>query len=219
MIRSLRLLVGLLIASLWAGIVAAQPFPALYDVTGVAADDVLFIRDAPGTGGEIIDRFRPEETGIEVVFADQTGRWGRVRVGETMGWASLRFLERQPGQDWGTVPIQLNCTGAEPFWGMFIEDIGEPGLTASLSIMGGLDAAVSLGRLKHAPNDLRQMGAFGTIQATSGMGEETGLAGMAISIARQQCSDGMSDIDFGFSALLLIRSTSTQAMAGCCSLR
>ncbi|MEM9348617.1 MAG: hypothetical protein AAGA47_00015 [Pseudomonadota bacterium] len=195
------------------GIVAqAEPFPALYDVRGVADDDVLFIREAPSSAGAIIDRFRPEETGIEVVRAQ--GNWARVRVGESMGWASLRFLVRQQGQGLSEVPPELFCGGTEPFWTLDIErDKGGayPGEFLYPGVFEG-PQRVHLEALRPAPNDLRQLGGFG-VRGPSG-------DPFTLGIKRQLCSDGMSDIEYGFTALVIARfGEAMQALGGCCSLR
>ncbi|MGR3466510.1 MAG: SH3 domain-containing protein, partial [Shimia sp.] len=87
----------LLVLLFWPAMVTGQQLPALFDVTGVRADDVLNIRTEPTARAPIIGSFAPDETAIEVLERSPSGTWGRVRYGEQMGWSSLRFLERRPG--------------------------------------------------------------------------------------------------------------------------
>jgi len=208
------------VAAVWLALASAtapqaEPFPALYDVTGVAPGDVLNIRDAPGTQGQIFDRFRPEETGIEVVRADVSERWARVRMGEIMGWASLAFLERQPaGQGFSDPPQALSCGGTEPFWSLSIA-AGKGGRYGGEFINFAtmeVPEEVSMEAPQAAPNDLRQLGSFGRRVSEA--------APLTLGLSRQLCSDGMSDVEFGFSALVIATAESgTQVLGGCCSLR
>jgi hypothetical protein len=69
---------------------------ANWDVTGVATDDVLNVRDAPGTEGAIIatlahDQAELESTGRIADVGDQL--WREVVVpGDGVGWVSARYL-------------------------------------------------------------------------------------------------------------------------------
>ena len=110
MIRPLAVLV------LAAGAAGAQEgLPALHSVTGVAAGDVLNVRDAPRASAGRVGALAPGAAGVEVT-AIREG-WGRVNVGERSGWASLAFLEAEPG---GSLPEigAFSCFGTEPFWSL-----------------------------------------------------------------------------------------------------
>ncbi len=62
---------------LWLpGLALAQSFPALYDVTGVASDDVLNVRAAPNANAQVIAALGPKATQVEVVRTDTSGHWG-----------------------------------------------------------------------------------------------------------------------------------------------
>ena len=91
---------ALLLLFLLAGPAAAtqDQWPALFDVSGVAPDDVLNIRAAPSASAEIIGTLAPDAAGVEVVRPDSRHGWGLVNTGEGSGWASLAFLVRRPGQ-------------------------------------------------------------------------------------------------------------------------
>ena len=75
----IRILLTLLFLALPA---QAQDFPALYAVTGVAADDVLNIRSRPDAGAPIIGALAPDSTGVEVL--GRSGNWALVSAGEGM---------------------------------------------------------------------------------------------------------------------------------------
>lgn len=195
--------------------VSAQDiYPALHDVTGVAADDVLNVRAAPSAGSQIIDAFAPFETDIEVVALSDDGRWGRVNAGEQADWASIRFLARQPGQtaaDWaaGLAPVTLHCFGTEPFWGLALR----PGGAFEFTDPFQGDGAPMAGRfVPLAPSaSSGKRGFFATMS-----GHPTWFSGV---IGFEICSDGMSDQDYGL-ALDLARGDPTGGRldAGCCRL-
>jgi hypothetical protein len=96
MVRILSLILALLVAMP----AAAQDLPALFRVTGVAANDVLNIRAEPSARAAIIGSFRPDAGGIEVVALSADGRWGLVNSGEQAGWSSMRYLMHQGGPGW-----------------------------------------------------------------------------------------------------------------------
>ncbi|MGR3490987.1 MAG: hypothetical protein ACU0DW_02925 [Shimia sp.] len=197
--RRLLILIALLLWPAWA---AAQDLPALFDVTGVAKDDVLNIRAEPKAGAPLLGAFTPDATGIEVVTLSPSGTWGMVRVGEQMGWTSLRYLARQPNQ--AAIPGALRCGGTEPFWSLLIAG----GSAEYTSLAGDADTLTGL-HLTRASNTTRVYGGF-----AEGKG---GLA--SIVVERRLCGDGMSDVTFGFT-IALSRNTpgAPQILSGCCSL-
>lgn len=188
--------------------VAAQvhDYPALYRVTEVAATDVLNVRAGPGSTHQIIGSFAPNQTHIEVVGTTEDRRWGRVIIGETSGWSSMRYLTRM-GPDWNAgLPTPLYCGGTEPFWS-FDRLIG-----------GGNFNSPNL----NAPEPFAELWS-GTPSArgpqTFGMVLDSGHSTMTAFIRRGICSDGMSDRDYGMIAYFL-RTTpqGTEMLEGCCSL-
>ena len=212
MIRLLALLAVLLPVG-----ALADPYPALHDVTGVAANDVLNIRTQPSARSQIIGGFGPFETGVEVIARSDDGKWGRVNTGERAGWTAMRFLARQPGQtdaDWAYAPDRLaprglECFGTEPFWSLAIQ----PGGTLDYSALdhgdgiaepGGFEAIAS-----SAATGKRAFSGWLDVETVS----FTGIVGIEI------CSDGMSDRLYGFEIDLLVSgSEGTQLTTGCCRL-
>ena len=186
-----------------AAAAAAQDLPALYRVTGVAADDVLNIRAAPSASAAIRGSFAPDGTGIEVTARDETGRWGRVNAGESAGWVSMRYLQlMEPGPD-VLLSRRLHCFGTEPFWSLDIEQ----GRRSAFRTPGAAEQQYpGTGRLVPARG---RPGRFAI-----------GLAdGAAAVIRREECNDGMSDQAYGLGIGLLMAEEGLTLYSGCCSLQ
>ncbi len=196
-----------LIFLVFGGAAAAQvhDYPALYNVTGVAASDVLNVRSGPGTSHDIIGSLAPNARGIEVIGVNQDQRWGRVSMGEFSGWASMRFLTRT-GPDWNAgLPAPLYCHGTEPFW------------SYERLIGGGNWSDFDVQNQPHAELFVDHpvgRGPYGfALDLDSGTSNMTGF------IRRGVCSDGMSDRDFGLTAQFVRRTGGqTYMVDGCCSL-
>ena len=188
-----------------ASLVAEPPFPARYDVVGVAADDVLNARRGPGTAYPVTDTLAPDATGIEVLAIDDG--WARIGRGEATLFASAHFLERQPGQD--GVPMLSNlpvtCVGTEPFWSVRFEDEGY----LTFDPLGGEVVDIDLNNFATSANDLR-----------SSSFEGSGDAGPVLGVLRRtQCFDGMSDREFGIAIEFFPQVTGgLQHLTGCCRL-
>lgn len=132
----------ILIASLFAQPVFAQPelpLPLLYTVTGVAQNDTLNLRESPDASAPDMGDLRPEDT-VEILRLSADGKWGRVESYDAVGWVSMRFMALTPnttadgtGLPYG-LPLQISCSGAEPFWDISITSgneitIGSDGTT------------------------------------------------------------------------------------------
>ena len=183
----------------------AMAAPEYYRVTGVAADDTLNVRAAPDGSSEDIGDLLPDTTGLEVLDRDDSGKWGRITWYEGNGWISMRFLEKDDiariGQT--TLPAGLLCGGTEPFWSIrFAETTATfSDITSNHSVLPLGDTLVAGGRpafpaaLRHRSDEAA-----------------------ALSILRPQaCSDGMSDRDYGYSVVLLIRTLQGEGFyEGCC---
>ncbi len=179
----------------------ASDLPALYSVTGVASDDVLNVRAGPSASEPIIGALAHTQTGVEVTAI--SGNWGRVNLGEGVGWASMSFLVAEPAGRLPEVP-SLICFGTEPFWSM---DITQSEI-AALSGPGSTVIPFLAGRILPA----------------SGMVDRYGLnAGgpdghAALAIRARTCSDGMSDRLFGLEVDVIVGGAQSQVLSGCCSL-
>ncbi|AAV93372.1 SH3 domain-containing protein [Ruegeria pomeroyi] len=191
----MRWLVALLLVL--AAPLAADPVPALFDVTGVAADDVLNVREDPSAGSEVIGTLAPDAVGVEVVDLTFGGDWGRVNVNETSGWVSMRYMQQQPESDGVWMTPRFTCSGTEPFWSLTVEQ----GVGARFQIMGEAEQALPAGLLRPG----------------AGLIDRFALPlGHNLAILRQmQCHDGMSDRAYGLDVGLMLNGS---LYAGCCTL-
>lgn len=182
----------------------AQTLPQLYDVTGVAADDVLNIRDAPTASGAIIGALAPDARGIEVVTQNAAGTWGQVNAGQRAGWVSLRYMSaRGVVIDAYNLPVGLSCSGTEPFWSL--DAVGGM-LRYRTPDMAPREFPVWIAQDSGIGSDLRRMVRFGGV----------GGSGVAF-VYPVACNDGMSDRAFGL-AISLMTGPSSPMRSGCCSL-
>ena len=190
--------VALLVLLAGPALATQDAWPALFDVTGVAADDVLNIRAEPNAGAAILDTFAPDRTNIEVIRPNETEDWGMVNTGEGTGWVSLAFLDRQPGQWTYSFPAISACYGNEPFWSIRVTP--EVTLSTPEEELSGTETA----RLSPLNNLTR----FGLVADFAGQP----FQGV---IQRQECSDGMSDRSFGIEINAFY---DDQMWSGCCTL-
>lgn len=179
----------------------AEEFPALYAVTGVAADDVLNIRARPDARSPIIGSLAPDATGVEVIAT--RGNWALVNSEEGSGYASMRFLAREPGPAWNALQSPLTCLGTEPFWSLEIDP--QRGITRFLTPDDQAPASQPITDLWPAKPWARS--------AAVGLAD-----GMAV-LTGAECSDGMSDRSYGI-AVDIFRTgpAGGDRLSGCCLL-
>jgi uncharacterized membrane protein len=201
------LLLGLcLLAASPAAATSEYVLPTLFDVTGVAADDVLNIRAAPSTGAAIIGSLSPQARDIEVVGYDETGRWAQVNAGGRSGWVAFRYLNYQVDV-WnpGTLPPTLHCLGNEPFW-----SFAPSGERLAFSTPERPETVMNIaqvltsGRFRDPRRSISAQGDFLRVTAV---------------IVPMQCSDGMSDRAYGLDVTVILEQHgTTQMLTGCCSI-
>lgn len=196
----IRALIFLLLTAFPAA-ATVDGWPALHDVMGVAEDDVLNIRAAPDAGAEIVGTLAHDAAGIEVIRPNDDHTWGYVSTGEGMGWASLNYLARGPGQWHGQYPAFASCSGTEPFWSLVREDE-----TVTFS---GLDLPGVAAEIDFRESSLSHRG-----RHSFRAGEMVGV------LSNEMCTDGMSDREYGWELNLLILSGEeyNRHFVGCCSL-
>lgn len=197
MIRILALLALLIPISAWA-----DSFPARFQVTGVAADDILNIRAAPIASAEIRGKLRPFAINVEVLHLSHDGKWGMVSTGESNGWVSMRYLEPRPSADPHAIPRPFTCSGTEPFWTLAMTPRGaefsEPD-TPREDLNEGFEGVADAGYF-----------------ANFDQGPYISYVLMA---ERAMCGDGMSDREFGFSARLFVETPDgNRFLRGCCTM-
>lgn len=194
-----------LLCLLCPGLTWAQALPAFYDVSGVAADDVLNVRAAPGVGNSIVSTLGADARRVEVVALNADGDWGQINVGEATGWISMAFLTRQQNQPDDELPRPLACFGTEPFWSL---DIGT-GPSAELSRPDETPVEVTMLEPVTASNRTDRYAIFG----------QGGDRVYTFIFHRNACSDGMSDRAYGISVdLFLTEEAGVNYVTGCCNL-
>lgn len=182
--------------------------PGYYRVTGVASDDTLNVRLAPDGDSEDIGDLAHDATGIEVFDRDESGNWGRIVWEEGNGWISMRFLEADDtivkvGDS--TLPSGLLCSGAEPFWSIRFSET-----TASFSDPNYTPSTLPLGDT---------LTAGGRPSFPAALRHRSDEAAALTIVRPQVCSDGMSDRDYPYAAVLLIRTLQGEGFyEGCCRL-
>ncbi|MCR8548752.1 peptide-binding protein [Salipiger sp. P9] len=183
---------------------AAQDLPALFDVTGVAANDVLNVRAAPDAAAPVVGALAHNAQFVEVTAVNAAGTWGRVNLGEGAGWASLSFLAMQAGS---VLPDaqEVTCFGTEPFWSYSVTADGE----ATWSAIDDEVVTMRAGPIRRA--DAR----FEPFVSVAGGPDQQGVLVMH---KDPQCSDGMSDNLYGLSATVVLTGKLSRAVSGCCSL-
>jgi uncharacterized membrane protein len=174
-------------------------YPALYDVTGVAAGDVLNIRAEGRADAAAVGSLAPDARGVEVVR--ESGGWGLVSSGEGSGWVSMRYLVPQDGPPWYALQSPVRCIGTEPFWSLGLA--GETGAAVYSTPEGG-DSFITV--------SARWPGSAATQSAAVALPE-----GFAV-ITGGECSDGMSDRAFGLRAELFLTGDAPQRQSGCCTI-
>jgi uncharacterized membrane protein len=178
---------------------AAQELPAIFNVTGVAASDVLNIRAEATATSEIVGSFAPDAKGIEVVAIE--GSWAIVNHAEGTGYVSSSFLAHDGQANWSGLGTPLYCSGTEPFWSFTIDPAG--GKT-TFDLFDGEAVTAPIKQVWPATerSDL--------VALTNG-------ATMAV-MRPQLCSDGMSDRSYGIAFNLIYTDDAGGSISGCCSL-
>lgn len=186
-------------------------WPALFDVSSVAATDVLNIRAAPSPGASIVGALDPRATGIEVIRPNDRHGWGLVNAGDRAGWVSLSFLRRQPGQWLGAHPRIRRCVGTEPFWNMSLsEDDGISWQAPDTEMLRGRVTS------RWASESRRDRHAL-SVSFDPAEGALPSSALLFVEAAT--CRDGMSDREYGLSVNVLLGNfAGARMVSGCCSL-
>ena len=88
-----------------------------YAVSNVAPDDVLNVREEPRGSSPKLGSLAFNKDIVEIVSTNSAGSWGMVRMGEHMGWTSMRYLRPTRVTTFGgtIIPIGLRCFLEEPF--------------------------------------------------------------------------------------------------------
>lgn len=198
---------ALCIVFLLAATASAEGFPAHFGVIGVELDDRLNVRSEPNARSEIVDTYHPHQLNIEVMRASPDGKWGFVGTGESNGWVSLRFLERQNHLAAGEFPRPFHCSGTEPFWNLDFDIRG----TSYSDLATGQNHQLETQKV-----ELSHVGA--SISGGTAVLIQSATITRRLDFALLACSDGMSDREFAWSARLMTETQAGQSFeTGCCS--
>jgi uncharacterized membrane protein len=190
-------LIALVLLVLPAQATQEYTLPTLFDVTGVARNDVLNVRAQPRAGAAIIGTLPRDAKRVEVVAHDSTGRWGRVNLAGQSGWVSMRFLAyRTDVWNDGALPRTLRCFGTEPFWSFVPARKG-----IVFSTPDRPENAIAARILSR-----------GVFREPRRVVTGSGLTAVIVPLA---CSDGMSDMVFGLDVTVV---RDGAMLTGCCSL-
>lgn len=177
--------------------------PELSVVSGVAAGDTLNVRAKPTARSEDIGDLFPGQE-VEILSLTDDRKWARIIAGEGNGWVAARFLKTIPWPEGASgLPANLSCSGTEPFWSL---DTGEEAMMVFNDPMQDQKTPLRITWSSQSRNE--GPGAYGfEAEEASGV------------LRRAQCSDGMSDRDYGWSLdLILNRAGGPELYSGCCSL-
>lgn len=189
-----------LAAGLWSGPgLAAQEY---YAVTRVDPADLLNVRAGPEASAPVIGSMEPGAAPVEIVRIENG--WGLFPAGEMSGWVSMDYLSPidQPMIGATAVPEGMTCLGTEPFWALTMNS-------------GGV-------MVSHMNWDHDRAFEINLDQSSADAGRVSTLSlddGSAV-ITPQQCTDGMSDAEFGWSGDFVLGGGPIPAvLRGCCALQ
>jgi uncharacterized membrane protein len=174
-----------------------------YAVTGVAAGDVLNIRQDPSVAATIIGSYAPNATDILVSGVTSSidgSEWVEVidaARGKT-GFVRAKFLAPSNAAQEPETDYPIACIGTEPFWGIRIS-----GEKATINDVDGESTATAGQWMLTGPNSR----SFFVPLAPKGS--------VSVVDAGAQCSDGMSDNLYPWHGILI--TPSGYAFAGCCA--
>lgn len=182
--------------------------PALFNVTGVASNDTLNIRQNPSSNSADIGDLAFNEQRVEVIEVDDTGKWGLIRMREGRGWVSMRYMQQLPRDYVAGHVIEkgMLCIGVEPFWSVaFLPN-------------GLVEFSDSYPAIEHLPfiwSGIAVNRVVWPIGFTASDGQQS-LNGV---LNNTSCSDGMSDNPYGIQIDLIVnRNGSSRMLSGCCAL-
>lgn len=198
---------GLVLAGVaWAeDEVRAVPEPHL--VLGLPPGDHLNVRAEPDGSSEDLGDLGEGDGPFDVLERDPSGNWARIHFGERDAWIAARYLSpatREMLPD-TAIPIGLRCGGTEPFWDAKV--IAEDHL--ALNVLG----AISEGRFTVQQGvTTANYPAFPAVLKAEGEGLSAFLL-----VRPNRCSDGMSDLTYGWEGDLMLNIPDRLVlMSGCC---
>ncbi len=191
------------------GAMQAQAADNLFQVTGVAQNDVLNIRAEPNPTAEKIGSLPYNAISVKAVGeirATGSSQWRQIQVDDQTGWVNINFLTPQKPpltEDPVFFSEPLNCSGTEPFWAFQVN-----------GKQGELDT-LSDGGTRILFDTIRTAEARPTVWILRGRQQSTDASTVAMLEKTNICSDGMSDLTYRYSLRLDV--ADGPFYAGCCN--
>jgi len=171
----------------------------LYAVKDVASNDSLIVRSSADAGSQDIGDIAYDGQ-VRVIGFNDDGKWAEIPWAAHTGWVSMRFLRLVQAEP-KAILVALQCGGTEPFWSA---DVSQDAVL--FQMMAGPQTT--------APVDWAVPAAGRPADYITGFG-----AGSFTGVLRKEiCSDGMSDIEYPWSIVLINRTGSgPYVVEGCCN--
>jgi len=195
--RKLFIAIGITLAA--GAACGEENLPMKLSVWDVPSNDTLAIRSGPNADETKIGEIPANGHDIVAGQPIENMNWLRVTYGSRTGFVSTRFLAYGDGMNPYALPVRLQCSGTEPFWGIEIgyrrADMDFAYDETKASIVIG-DPVTAMGQ----PN----------LHMLPGMGKD---AVSFLLIEAEECSDGMSEKQYPYS---LRARVGGGLLSGCC---
>lgn len=172
-----------------------------YSVTGVRENDTLALRaSATSSATKVADIPSDATDLVPTGKVSASGEWAEIRYDGRRGWVSARYLAYGEAGS-VQIPVRLQCTGTEPFWGISLR----PGsMQADLNFLDRkYTRPISNASAAMNHNDIW------IVKSPAGRTQ------LSLIVRKESCSDGMSDREYPFSAIALV--PGADIIAGCCA--
>lgn len=161
-------------------------------VTNLTAGDHLNVRADSSAGSEDLGDLKQGAL-VEVIAVSSDGKWGKFIWEEANGWAAMRYLADTPRtRSASGMPLGLQCAGTEPFW--------------------SADMVTDASFKFEAPDGVSAMTGLEIVNVPDGY--DLTMGKMSGNLRPQECSDGMSDRDYGWSLDIILEGGFE--LKGCC---
>lgn len=177
--------------------------PKIYQVTGVAQDDVLNVREAATHKSESLGALASDAL-VEVTAVTADGKWARIIHYEQDGWVSTRYLEIINGKVNDDIPTVMICIGTEPFWSLGFSAYGDEA-KLEFQDMDRDPREWTAARISTPTN--RGARSFSAVESD-----------VVAVFSRHACSDDMSDRTYGMVVDLLFLGEQQGYLQGCCQM-
>ncbi|HUG61573.1 MAG TPA: SH3 domain-containing protein [Methylomirabilota bacterium] len=176
-----------------------------YRVVDVSQTDTLNVREQPGVDSAVVDTL-PAVAADVVVTGERVeidgSVWWRIVTENARGWVNARYLTPMAPEGEREAGYPLQCIGTEPFWFLTVGPDG-----ANLSTPDDPDVRWSAGAIMASSGNPGHLAV--RLEADGDVGH---LAAMR---SYDFCSDGMSDTQFPFEAIVI--APGGRVLSGCCS--